>query len=306
MLCLSTADAQRIPAEGQAIIAETEARLIFPVTWTRALLSSPPGNSTDAPLVFLWSVSWPAQYIVDGRDPEALWLSIDLKPRTGPRASLSQLIAREPLEAMINCTTCDLAVFADPERDSAAVFATLENGRLVFHVRGRKAIQRIFPRIPDRVTFGQIRQSKAPEGYPQQLNSEQTILVNCPAQTSGARRRSCLVIPPVIKRPPNADSAAAENAPRLLGVSVVTFSDAMVIPGVDVAIRTPDNKVWKVVTTTKDAYFIVRQPPLGHLMLVALCKQGASRKRAAFGTLVLEMNPRLDTLVTLRADPRLC
>jgi hypothetical protein len=52
---------------------------------------------------------------------------------------------------MTYCTTCE-AVASIPETDPN-VSADVKNGRLIFSVRGSDAVRRIFPVIPDSVTF---------------------------------------------------------------------------------------------------------------------------------------------------------
>jgi hypothetical protein len=137
-----------------ATIGADEARFVFPLqNETNYVWDTPPKKPHGEAHGYDWSVSWEVPGSLDGKAAEILWL---LKPwkAGGPRnGSLSQLIAGDTLWAMINCTTCDGAVFGDPEMDHTKVFATVENGQLVFIVHGADAVRHVFPVIPKSVTF---------------------------------------------------------------------------------------------------------------------------------------------------------
>jgi hypothetical protein len=115
-----------------------------------------------------------------GEAPYLLWLIKRWKVGGPRKGSLQQLISGVPLQPMVECTTCDGAVFEDPDTDHSNIFATIENSRLVFVVRGAEAVRRIFPTTPARVTFSQtVRHTPLPQYGPGDVSSSQQVLVNC-------------------------------------------------------------------------------------------------------------------------------
>jgi hypothetical protein len=82
---------------------------------------------------------------------------------------------------MIECRTCDgPAVFEDPDTDHSKLFATVQNGRLVFVIRGAEEVHRVFPTTPTTVTFIQsVRHTPLPQYGPGELSSSQRVQVNC-------------------------------------------------------------------------------------------------------------------------------
>lgn len=277
--------------EGKAFITENEARLVFPRDTISTYRWDVPAKGMYAGSPeFAWEVDWNDAGIRDGTDPYELTLLTSWKPG-GPRAGpLSRLLAGRTVDPMINCTTCDLAASVDPERDTTTVFASVEDGRVVFHVKGREAVRRIFPVIPDTMTFT-VRGIS---------DKSQTVLVNC---TSRARH-SC-VVPP--RRPlPNADSAREQNTPRQVYVVVARFSDANLVPNIDVTVKTPNGAVWKTISSGPLGAFRIHQPPLGPLLLIARCPAASEHPEAVFGTEFFEIRPGLDSTVQLMTDPGLC
>ena len=163
----------------QAFIGKDSARFVFPLQGTGTYYWDIPaqGAYPDYPQ-YMWGVQWSIPDIRAGNTPYMLWLTKRWQAG-GPRSgSLEQLIAGVRLEPMIEGTTCDGCVFADPGTDHSKVFATIENGQLIFVVRGARAVRRIFPSTPVTVTFSQNVQLPAPEG-PGRFNASQEVLVNC-------------------------------------------------------------------------------------------------------------------------------
>jgi hypothetical protein len=300
------AQSPRPSSDGQAFISPTEARFVFPrdseqlYQWDVPIKGAYPGGAE-----FMWEVRWPDQYIRDGKDPLALWLTTRWKPGGPHKGNLAKLVAGRTVNPMINCTSCDMAVYLDPERDTTKVFATVEGGRLVFNVRGREAVRRIFSTIPDTVTFVRtVRQTPLPQYGPDDTENSQTVLVNCQSTLSSGRRRTCIVAPK--KRAPDTDSAAAENTPREVYVDVLRFSDASLVRNIEVIIKTPDNKVWAVMSSGQVGGFWMRQPPLGPLLLLATCPHGTPTRSTVSGTLFLGITPHLDSTAHLMTDQTLC
>ncbi|HJQ12347.1 MAG TPA: hypothetical protein VJ840_15045, partial [Gemmatimonadaceae bacterium] len=175
----------------EAFIWKDSARFVFPprpehtYTWDLPVRGAYPGYPQ-----YLWGVQWEIAHSRAGKTPYMLWLIKPWNPGGPRQGSLEQLIAGVPLEPMIECLTCDGAVFKDPQTDQSMVFAVVENEQLVFVVRGADAVRRIFPVTPGAVTFSQTLQLPAPEG-PGQFSASQTVLVNCrnSDESADAKRR---------------------------------------------------------------------------------------------------------------------
>jgi hypothetical protein len=86
----------------------------------------------------------------------------------------------------VNFAICDTTAVnappaeAPPPTDHSKIFATIENGRLVFVVRGAEAVRRIFPTTPSTVVFSQTaRHTPLPQYGAGDVSSSQQVLVNC-------------------------------------------------------------------------------------------------------------------------------
>jgi len=153
----------------QAFIGPDEARFVFPHDSTNSYYwDVPVKGQYEGGAEYMWQISWQIPDSSDGNRPYLLWL-IKRWKKGGPRkGSLAQLIAGVRLEPMVDCVTCDGAVYADPETDYRKVFASVaKNGDLVFTVRGADAVRRIFPTVPDTVSFSKtVRQTPLPQYGP--------------------------------------------------------------------------------------------------------------------------------------------
>jgi hypothetical protein len=277
--------------DARAAITDTLARLVFPKDTVRTYRWDVPvkGASSDH-LEFMWEADWDGEAYHSGIDPYSLWLAVRWKnggPHTGP---LSALIAGNNVDPMINCVTCDLASFVDPHRDTAAVFARVENDRVVFIVEGSDAVHHIFPVIPETVTFT-MRGG---------MSSSQEVLVNCRPDA----HQDCVVHPP--KPVPNADSAREENAPRQLWVVVARISDAHLLPNVSVTLKRWNGIIWKNMSSGGLGAFRLHQPPLGPILLIARCGQRSPHRGEVFGTEFVFVRPMADSTVQLMTDPDIC
>ena len=89
---------------------------------------------------------------------------------------------------MIHCTTCDQpAMFSNPATDGKNVFASVDNEHLVFTVRGREAVRRLFPTIPTTVQFEKrVRQVATRDYGPGDTEEGQNVFVNCRSSDSTA------------------------------------------------------------------------------------------------------------------------
>jgi hypothetical protein len=139
-----------IPA--QAFIGSSGAQFVFPPdSATSFTYDVPQARTYEGTTEFMWEVRWDEPEDKQGNHPHALAL-ITRRRLGGPRTgSLLALISRDSLKVLTYCTTCD-AVASIPETDPN-VSAEVRNGRLIFSVRGSDAVRRIFPVIPDSVTF---------------------------------------------------------------------------------------------------------------------------------------------------------
>ena len=165
----------------QAFIGGDSARFEFPRQSTDTYEWDVPlkGAYADSP-EYMWDVGWQIADSLAGKAPYFLSLVQRWKAGGPRKGSLKQLISGVSLQPMIECTTCDGAVFEDPDTDHSNVFATIENGRLVFVVHGAEAVRRIFPRIPTTVTFTQtVRHTPLSQYGPGDVSSSQPVLVNC-------------------------------------------------------------------------------------------------------------------------------
>jgi len=156
----------------QAFIGGDSARFEFPrqsadtYNWDVPMKGAYAGGAD-----YMWDVRWEISDTLAGKAPQSLWLLKGWKIGGPRKGSLEQLISGVRLESMIECTTCDEpAVFEDPDTDHSKVFATVENNRLVFVVRGAEAVRHIFRGTPAMVTFTQMRGGAGPS---------QQVRVNC-------------------------------------------------------------------------------------------------------------------------------
>src|SRR6267143_3221904 len=254
----------------EAFISATEARFVFPrrgpnYTWDVPIKGAYAGSPE-----YMWEVNWDGPHVRDGQDPLALWLMTGRKQGGPSKGSLAQLIKGRPLDPMINCVTCDGAVFADPGTDHKNVFASAEDGRLVFTVRGRNAVKRIFPVIPPTVSFeSRVRQIPLREYGPGDNQESQRVFVNCRnSDSSAAARRRCDVPTKTQKPPQGVDSAAH----RHIHVVVLSYDGASLMRNLDVRIESEDKRKSSEVRSTGSAgSFFLLHPPSDSVTLEALC-----------------------------------
>lgn len=308
LFSVQTATAQASRSGAQAFVTDSSARFVFPREKRQAYTWDLPvkGAYADMP-EFAWQLDWDRPSIVPGKDPIGLWLITRWRSGGPHKGTLAELVRGYTLDPVIECTSCDGAVYTDPQRDTNTVFATVERGSLVFNIRGRQAMHRIFRVLPDTVTFSRsVMQTPHPQYGPGEISETQVVLVNCSPGKNPQRRRSCVVPAPVFKRRPDADSAAAENAPRQVYVPVIRFANATLRKHVRVRIKKPDGSVWKVLSTGSLGGVRLSQPPLGPLLLEALCPNRGSGQTAISGSVFIQVTPRADTSVHLMTDPTVC
>jgi hypothetical protein len=271
--------------DARAIFTPTEVRLVFPVAASR--VSSTQSDESGSGI---WEVGWERSDYRPGIDPFQIWIVL---PSGYPwKSARPQSVGALRPQAMIDCMTCDAAALVDTRIAASELTATIENQSLVFTVHGTRAINLIFPSIPHEISFG----------FP---GSGQRVKVNCGNGYSAAKyRRECVIPPPV--RPPDADSAARENAPRRVNVLVANFADAKLLREVSVLMRMSTSPRARRMRSDSAGRIVLRQPPIGNMMIEALCKAEAGGKETVFGTQYIQIVPRIDTTVWVVADRNLC
>ncbi len=139
-------------AEPYATVSRTQARFVFPFDSTTSYTWNGPSRPgvTGAPL-FAWDVTWETPGATAASDyPYGLVLIVRWKlggERAGP---LAELISSDPLQTKSSCH-CDGPVYL--AREDPDLIASVDDGRLVFSIRGSDAIRRILPVVPDSVEF---------------------------------------------------------------------------------------------------------------------------------------------------------
>jgi hypothetical protein len=307
--CLRPLPGERVPrtlSGARVFISETEARFVFPRRESVYTWDIPLNGTYRGSLEYMWKVNWHISESREGDDPHALWLRTARK-QGGPRkGTLAELIAGSQLDQMIRCTTCDQpAVFADPDVDRQNVFASVENDKLVFTVRGRDAVRSLFPVIPTAVRFETRVTHEAMREYgPGDIEEAQTVFVNCRSSDStAASRRRCDVPSESQRRQQAADSIA----PRRMRVVALSYDGASLMRNLDVRVRSIDRKKNSVMRSTgPTAAFLLLQPPSDSVTLEALCPNGGRGKRAISGLLGLYVAPGADTTVQLLVYPDRC
>jgi hypothetical protein len=142
----------------RAIIGERAARFVLPVETVDSLgwPGSPPHAYPGYPLHY-WEIGWEHWLRRDriGEDPEGILLLLTWQNDPTQQWGLADLLERAPPQVLTFCNSCGTPAVI-PRVDSA-VSATFERHRVVILVRGQEAIRRIFPHVPDSVSFSRTR-----------------------------------------------------------------------------------------------------------------------------------------------------
>lgn len=140
--------------QGEAIIGARNARFVFPaevsdsLTWPQPIAHAYDGFPTLA-----WEVSWRGSLSSArlGTDPDQLMLILRWRRESARTWSLRELLARIRPTVMTFCLSCGVPA-AIPSEDRSVRVST-EGRRIVFAVEGHDAIHRLFPVVPESVTF---------------------------------------------------------------------------------------------------------------------------------------------------------
>ena len=168
-----------ILAGAQAFITPDEARFIFPRQASDSYDWDVPISGGHGGGEYMWDVSWEIPAARNGIDPCALWL-IQYWKSGGPRkGSLKSLIEWLRIEPMVKSTKDLSGTARGPKVDHRKVFATVEDGQLIFVVQGADAVRQIFPTIPTKVTFRAIIENTPPHRFgPGSVHEYKTVMVN--------------------------------------------------------------------------------------------------------------------------------
>jgi len=178
-----TAARVNILAGSKAFITPDSARFVFPrqandsYEWDVPIHGDPPTGGGG----YEWDVSWETPAERTGIDPCGLWLVQYWKsggPHKGPLKSLIEWLRIEPIT---KDTTNPSGFSFRPKADARKVFPTVEDGQLVFVIRGADAVRQIFPTIPTKVMFRVIIENTPPRRFGSGSSHEyKTVMVNTP------------------------------------------------------------------------------------------------------------------------------
>jgi len=154
----SVARAQALPkvsdVAAEAIIGQRAARFTFPaeesdrLTWPLPTAHAYPGLPTR-----VWEVDWSRSLSAEryGMDPDGIVLIVRWHDEPAHEWTLSDLLARFRPEVLTVCLPCGMP--AAIPREDPAVSVSVEGRRVVFTVQGSDAVRRLFPSVPDSVSF---------------------------------------------------------------------------------------------------------------------------------------------------------
>lgn len=289
----------------QAFISLDEAEFVFPFrsaaqSWDLPIIRSDPGATA-----FWWVVDWDNHTLKERDVPIELWLAASTKGAAASSVkSLAELIRGSRLDAMFKCWTCDQnLVVADPGIDRTNVFARVVDDRIVFRVRGRKAVEQIFPSPPKIVTFEtMVRHKPIGKRELDPVIASQAVVVNCRSSDStGASRRRCDAPTKASLATPRLDS----TSPRRVKVVAITSDGGTLLRNQEISIRSEDLKLPPIVKSTgSTGVMSLLQQPRDSVSLAALCP--GSRSRWVSGRLALYLAAGRDTSVQVIVDRRRC
>lgn len=178
----------------RAFITSDSARFVFPRQPYDSYEWDVPIPGVEGGAGYSWDVSWEIPADRNGVDPCELWLPQYWKSGRPRRGGLTQLIEWLRLQPMVKSTKEGAGFERFHKVDYRNVFATVENGQLVFIVRGADAVRQIFPTIPTRVTFRALTAKGPPRRWgPVSAHDYKTVIVNDPnsPDVPETRRSKC-------------------------------------------------------------------------------------------------------------------
>lgn len=174
----------------RAFITPDSARFVFPRQPSDSYVWDVPMPGVQGGAGYSWDVSWDTPADRKGIDPCELWLPQYWKSGGPRKGSLKQLIEWLRLQPIVKSTK-DISGFERLRRvDYRSVFATVEDGQLIFVVRGADAVRQIFPTIPTTVTFRALRDKGPPRRWgATSTHDYKTVVVNDPNSPDIAETR---------------------------------------------------------------------------------------------------------------------
>lgn len=167
----------------QAFITPDSARFVFPRQANDSYEWDVPIPGVSGGGGFDWEVMWEVPATRIGIDPCGLWLVQWWKTGGPRRGALTELIEWLRLNVIVRSAKDPLAYSFVRKVDQKNIFATVDDGRLVFIVRGADAVRQIFPTIPSQVTFRAIIETtKTPQHKwgAGSVHDYKTVMVNNP------------------------------------------------------------------------------------------------------------------------------
>jgi hypothetical protein len=157
--CVHTVPEQSSPAAtADAVVGNTFAQFTFPAEdSTRFVWHRESDRAYEGQPEYSWVIDWEIPDAHRGIDPKGLGLGVRWHP-TGPKfGTLADLLHAAEVTVNTECMSCDIPAYLP--RPDDAVRAEAIGNRVVITVRGRAAVQRIFPVRPDTVFFSRYAPS---------------------------------------------------------------------------------------------------------------------------------------------------
>jgi hypothetical protein len=138
--------------QAAACIAPTEARFTFPPEPAREVTWNAPGPAReDGRPEYWWQVYWILNWGDYGKRPHAIW-ALKRWASTGQQhGTVKDLLSQTPVLVMTSDTTPGIDLPISQGLENPAVVSTVEHRQVALVVRGRGAVQQIFPTPPDSV-----------------------------------------------------------------------------------------------------------------------------------------------------------
>ena len=150
-----SADVKGQPFAGQAasaIIGHRLARFVFPVESENLVFQTRDRVLTAADGAYLeWRVSWSGDESRHGIDPDGIVIFRRWSELANRTIALRDVVLRAPIHVTTWCAPCTAPI--ETWRADSSVSVRVDRNRVIIEVRGRAGVQRVFPQMPDSVTF---------------------------------------------------------------------------------------------------------------------------------------------------------
>jgi hypothetical protein len=153
--CLGTArgSSDMRPAQpASACVSDVDARFVFPPESKLDYSRDELGESESAEVPeSSWEVDWDLPRLERGTRPHGIWVVVSWPGDRPERGSVGEVVAEARPTVMTQDTTVSESVSIAQE--DSAVTVLLQRDRVVLRVKGARAVDRIFPVVPDSVQF---------------------------------------------------------------------------------------------------------------------------------------------------------